>query len=473
MCNFTCLFFKKCLPSVSFLSPNCLLPFDKMVAVKKGRLIRKHDEREVLTFMMKRLFTLLLALLCMLSLLAGCGGKSTEQAPEEKPSGEQSVEEQTPEEGDDWYELDKETGVLTVRIPAEKPGYTWDFTINDESVLELLTCEATEGTFVASFRALNDGESQIIFSYVRNDALDEARILEVRCAGRKVTEVTPDDLEEINGTWEDDPEIADLRETNALLNVLKDHNAVTCVSETWDGENNWQNKTVRQFVSSDGRLWYDYEQYDDADQVVYCEAGYINDDVPGALYTCEKDGLKTMTLCPASEYEAMVSDRWLARQLYDYETVADKADSTEYGTTTLTAARQNGLTGINSEVIYFIDDATGLITGMEVTEHSAEDGSVVSVTRSNILYDEPRLMEEQAAMSILFPEDACYLNVVINPGKENSEEQAFQVDKSTEVEFDAMEGYQLYYDYDCTQPMDWIDVGQNKLTVYVTIDPAK
>ena len=180
-----------------------------------------------------------------------------------------------------------------------------------------------------------------------------------------------------------------------------------------------------------------------------------------------------MTLCPASEYEAMVSDRWLARQPCDYETVTDKTDSAEYGTSTLTATRENRLTGISSEVIYFIDDATGLITGMEVTEHSAEDGSVVSVTRSNILYDEPRLMEEQAAMNILFPEDACYLNVVINPGKENSEEQAFQVDKSTEVEFDAMEGYQLYYDYDCTQPMDWIDVGQNKLTVYVTIDPAK
>ena len=74
---------------------------------------------------------------------------------------------------------------------------------------------------------------------------------------------------------------------------------------------------------------------------------------------------------------------------------------------------------------------------------------------------------------ILFPEDACYLNVVINPGKENSEEQSFQVDKSTEVEFDAMEGYQMYYDYDCTQPMDWIDVDQNKLTVYVSVEPAK
>ena len=47
------------------------------------------------------------------------------------------------------------------------------------------------------------------------------------------------------------------------------------------------------------------------------------------------------------------------------------------------------------------------------------------------------------------------------------------MDKSKEVEFDAMEGYQLYYDYVCTQPMDWIDVGQNKLTVYIQIDIAK
>ena len=124
----------------------------------------------------------------MLSLLAGCGGKSTEQAPEEKPSGEQSVEEQTPEEGDDWYELDKETGVLTVRIPAEKPGYTWDFTINDESVLELLTCEETEGTFVASFRALQDGETEITFAYTKGSSLDHVRVLGVQCKDGKVVE---------------------------------------------------------------------------------------------------------------------------------------------------------------------------------------------------------------------------------------------------------------------------------------------
>ena len=473
MCNFTCLFFKMCLPSVSFLSPNCLLPFDKMVAVKKGRLIRKHDEREVLTFMMKRLFTLLLALLCMLSLLAGCGGKSTEQAPEEKPSGEQSVEEQTPEEGDDWYELDKETGVLTVRIPAEKPGYTWDFTINDESVLELLTCEETEGTFVASFRALQDGETEITFAYTKGSSLDHVRVLGVQCKDGKVVGVPTVSVMAMGLLMEDDLEVAEIRAANNLSAIIGEHPAVTCVSEVWDGENNWQYKTVRQFVSNNGRLWYDFEQYDAADEVVSCEAGYINDDVPGALYTWNKDGLKTMTLCMASEYEALVADRWLARLDGDYETVTESENNEEYNTTVLTTHRQNDVLGISSDIIYFIDNATALITGMEQTEYSSENGSVVSVTRSNIMYDEPRLMEERAAMAVLFPEDPCYLTVVVNPGQENEEEQSYQVDKSTLVEFEALEDFQLFYDVDCTEKMDWIDVGQNKLTVYVVPDISK
>ena len=362
----------------------------------------------------------------------------------------------------------------TVRIPAEKSGYTWNFIIDDESVLELLTCEATEGTFVASFRALNDGESQIIFSYVRNDALDEARILEVRCAGGKVTEVTPDDLEEINGTWEDDPEIADLRETNALLNVLKEHSAVTCVSESWDGENNWQYKTVTQFILNGGRLWYDYEQYDEGDQVTYCEAGYINDDVPGALYMVETEGGKYMDICPSDEYETFIADQWLRRTAGDYELYVESETDEEYGNTTVTARRVNDVTGVCADVLYVTDSTTGLINGMEVTEYSSEDpAQAVSVTRSNIMYDEPRLMEERAAMAVLFPEDPCYLTVVVNPGQENEEEQSYQVDKSTLVEFEALEDFQLFYDVDCTEEMDWIDVGQNKLTVYVVPDISK
>ena len=39
----------------------------------------------------------------------------------------------------------------------------------------------------------------------------------------------------------DDPEITDLRNSNSIPMIMKEHSAVTCVSETWDGENNWQN----------------------------------------------------------------------------------------------------------------------------------------------------------------------------------------------------------------------------------------
>ena len=368
-----------------------------------------------------------------------------------------------------WYELDGEMGILTVRIPDKTPGFGWNFVIGDDSVLELLTQETTEDTWVASFRALADGESQITFSYVRNDALNEARLLEVRCAGGKVAEVTADGVVDMDKTGEDDPEIAGLRETNALLNVLKDHSAVTCVSETWDGENNWLYKTVTQFTLNGGRLWYDYEQYDAADQVTYCEAGYINDDVPGALYMVEIGGSKYMEICPPAEYETFIADQWLRRTAGDYELYVESETEEAYGNTTVTARRVNDVTGVCADVLYFTETASGLITGMEVTEYSSEDPSqTVSVTRSNIMYDEPRLMEERAAFAVLFPEDTCYLNLVINPGQAG-EELAFQVDKSTQVEFVSEEEYALFYDYACEQPMDWIDVGQNKLTVYAVL----
>ena len=416
----------------------------------------------------------LLAGVLAFALLAGCGDggekgpESPATTPEASPPAVTPSAEPEVEQGS-WYELDGEMGILTVRLPDQTPGFGWNFVIGDDSVLELLTQETTEDTWVASFRALADGESQITFSYVRNDALNEARLLEVRCAGGKVAEVTADGVVDMDKTGADDPEIAGLRETNALLNVLKDHSAVTCVSETWDGENNWLYKTVTQFTLNGGRLWYDYEQYDAADQVTYCEAGYINDDVPGALYMVEIGGSKYMEICPPAEYEIFIADQWLRRTAGDYELYVESETEEAYGNTTVTARRVNDVTGVCADVLYFTETASGLITGMEVTEYSSEDPSqTVSVTRSNIMYDEPRLMEERAAFAVLFPEDTCYLNLVINPGQAG-EELAFQVDKSTQVEFVSEEEYALFYDHACEQPMDWIDVGQNKLTVYAVL----
>lgn len=435
---------------------------------------------------MKKWNAWLLAVVLVVALLTGCGGQS--EAGETNPQGgqETSVSGSDTDDAADttdttdtadttdttdtgWYELEPDAGVLTVRLPDEKQSFTWAFVIEDESILEPLTQETTQNQYVVSFRALTDGKTQITFSYFRNDELWEARIVELRCKDGKVTEVTSDGVIDMTGAA-DDTRVAELRETNRLLTVLKAHDAVTCVSEHWDGENNWQYSAVTQFVKNDGRLWYDYEQSDESGQVVYRQAGYINDDVPGAYYETTAEGMKYMEVYAASEYEALIADHWLRRNTGDYETVLSEERNEEYHNITLITSRENDITGVHSEVIYFIDTELDLISGMEETEYSSEDGSVAGVTRCNILYDEPRLMEERAAMDVLFPDDPCYLSLVINPGKENEEQQQFQVSKSTQVEFDALEGFQLFYDYDCTQPMEWIDVSQNKLTVYVTLD---
>ena len=44
--------------------------------------------------------------------------------------------------------------------------------------------------FVASFRALGDGETVVSFSYARDDALEEIRALNVTCKDGKVADVS-------------------------------------------------------------------------------------------------------------------------------------------------------------------------------------------------------------------------------------------------------------------------------------------
>ncbi len=406
---------------------------------------------------MKKWVQIFLVVVCAFCLLAGCGG--------------QNNSDQQDTEVAEWFEIEPDAGVLTVRIPSSvQQGYQWSQHVNTPDCLELLTMEETEETFVASFRALADGKGQITFSYAKDNGLQEIRVVEVTCKDGKITEILSANIMDTGLLPEDDQTVKELREANQISMLMRDHQAVTCVSECWDGENNWQNKTVRQFVSTNGRLWYDYEQYDDADDVVYCEAGYVNDDTPGAIYTWEKDGLQTATLCMASEYEALLSDYWLPRMQGDYELVQSTEDNKEYQNRTITVRRENFTTGVSADVLYFVDIESGLIMGMEVTEYNPEDGSIASVTRSNMLYDEPRLMEERAAMQILQAENGCQVTLVVNPGQENEETQVLQLSRQAMVEFDALEPYALFSDAACTQPMDWIDVNQDALTVYVLPD---
>lgn len=409
---------------------------------------------------MKKRLAVLLAGVLALCLLAGCGGRQDDpnaEAPDDS--------QQTPAGPESWHEV--KDGILTVRLPLEKEGYTWQVSVGEDTVLELLTQDDSDGAYVASFRALEDGEASVSFSYANGAALSEIRTLQVLCAGGQVEKVEADGIIPVTGG--DDPTVTEMRQTNDLSNVMREHSALTCVSETWDGENNWQYKTVTQFTKNGGRLWYDYEQYDVSENVVYCEAGYINGDTPGALYSWEKDGLKTMTLCRAEEYEAMVSARWLARQEGDYEQVLDRSENTEYNTVTLQTVLANDTASRGGcETYYFIDSGSGLITGMERSEYD-DSGALASVTRSNVFYDEPRLMTEQAATEILSGENACRLRVQID-GAAAAEEQVFSVDRETMVEFESAQPFALFCDAGHTKPMDYIDVNQGELTVYVAME---
>lgn len=62
----------------------------------------------------------------------------------------------------DWCEYGEDGYILTVRLPGEG----WSFELVHPEVLELITCEETDGTFVGSFMSAMDqfGLAEIVFT---------------------------------------------------------------------------------------------------------------------------------------------------------------------------------------------------------------------------------------------------------------------------------------------------------------------
>lgn len=131
---------------------------------------------------MKKIVSKIMLLSALFLLLAGCIGSAGASSS-----------------ADAWYELDADLGILTVRLPDEEEGFTWAYVLPDGSPLELLTQETSGGQYVGSFRAIGDGKTQIMFNYFRNDELNEARVLELRCEDGKVAEVTNDSILDMTG----------------------------------------------------------------------------------------------------------------------------------------------------------------------------------------------------------------------------------------------------------------------------------
>lgn len=112
---------------------------------------------------MKKLLSLALALLFILT---SCAVAYAEQEQAEP----------------DWYELDENEEVLTIRLPANlTTGYEWTFEISDPEALELVTQEYIEdengqqlvgvgGTWAASFHGTfaKAGDVDLTLTYKRS-----------------------------------------------------------------------------------------------------------------------------------------------------------------------------------------------------------------------------------------------------------------------------------------------------------------
>jgi len=71
-----------------------------------------------------------------------------------------------------WLENDTDNCILTVTLPGQEgDGKVWSFTISDEDVLQLITCDTTEG-FVGSFMAsmVKAGKVDLTLTYGTADA---------------------------------------------------------------------------------------------------------------------------------------------------------------------------------------------------------------------------------------------------------------------------------------------------------------
>ena len=113
----------------------------------------------------------------------------------------------------DWYEIEPDAGVLTVRLSANATtGYEWTFTSTDESAVELITSEyiadeaaadqvGVGGTYVASFRGLTAGTAHLTLYYGSADdaAPVDTRTLEIAVAEDTALTLNFVEMEEILG----------------------------------------------------------------------------------------------------------------------------------------------------------------------------------------------------------------------------------------------------------------------------------
>ena len=256
--------------------------------------------------------------------------------------------------------------------------------------------------------------------------------------------------------------LAELREKNALEEVLEQHSAMSYITTYMDETGTTWGETMGQFTLADGQLLYERiaTQYD---QVVEYADGYEAQDVPGAFYLT--DGYsKLMFLYPEGEYDARMALDWSNAAGFESEDPQEVLSSEIVGEDIVLKLQSLSAEAFE-ESVYYADAETGLIHTIEVSVYDGT-GSLYASTSTKVLYDKPYATQDEAYKMIAGGEDAVELTVVFAPGEAGEYTQTLRAAGDTRVILSAKQEYTLYADAALTQPLESIDLIGGNTTVY-------
>ena len=267
-------------------------------------------------------------------------------------------------------------------------------------------------------------------------------------------------------------ELEAMYEANALESVFNTHVIVNFTAETWAIENGEEvfQYVDRESYSSAGSGMMFHIETEDAYGDIFGYATYARDDAPFAdCSSMPSIDFTALGVYPSGEYMELAAQQWLFRGPMALERVLSTAVDEASGTKMIATEIVYEESGISIETIYFIDAATGFLTGYEQATYDTALNECVDITRANIWYDEPRDFISDPVSDVFSGDDLCNLTVVLNPGQENEEIQTFSVVKGTSVSVTTLGGYEMYYDAECTDPCDDVATDVDEAIVYVKL----
>lgn len=254
-------------------------------------------------------------------------------------------------------------------------------------------------------------------------------------------------------------------ETNHLLNIAKNHEALVYETTTIFPEGDLVSHEKSEYIFFEGNIWLDGSvEYSDGHRS--CFYAYEAEGFPGKLYTVwgdsPEDGI--VTFYPSEEYQEVMANDWLMKD----DTFVESLISVE---------AKDGMIILNTKTIapdlaydrlntYDIDPETGLVKHF-ISDFSDTEGHQYFRSETTVTYDAPFLPEGEAENIIKAGDDHCEVTLVIDPGKETEETLNTSVRKGTGITFYNKNASPIFADEACTKEIYPVDTSGDSVTVYV------